>query len=70
MTRKERYRVGRRLRGPVPRSSLGEWRVARDDRDPVALVEESHEGRVPELVPVRVGRMVASPYGFLRAARS
>jgi len=67
-TRAERYALGRSLRQKVPRSSLGEWRVTRDGRDPVALVEDSHEGRVPELVPVRVARMVASPYGFLRGS--
>lgn len=67
-SRAERYALGRSLRHKVPRSSLGEWRVTRDTRDPVALVEESHEGRVPELVPVRVARMAASPYGFLRGS--
>ena len=37
-----------------------------DRADPIALLEESHRGRVPELVPIRVTRMVSSPYGFLR----
>lgn len=37
-----------------------------DDRDPVALVEGQHEGRIPELVPVRVGRMLQSPFAFYR----
>ncbi len=67
-TRAERYALGRSLRHKVPRSSLGEWSVSRDDRDPVALVQENHEGRVPELIPVRVARMAASPYGFLRGS--
>jgi len=66
--RAERYAVGRSLRKKVPRSSLGEWRIGRDDRNPVALVEESHEGRISDLIPVRVARMAASPYGFLRGS--
>jgi len=66
MPRKERYRLGRGLRQQVPRSALGEWTPPSDRPDPVALVRESHEGRLEWLVPARVGRMVASPYGFLR----
>jgi uncharacterized protein (DUF2252 family) len=50
----------------VPRSALGEWSPPADRPDPVGLVVESHAGRVGWLVPVRVGRMVASPYGYLR----
>ncbi len=67
-SRAERYALGRALRKQVKRSSLGEWSVASEDRDPIALVEQNHEGRVPELIPVRVGRMAASPYGFLRGS--
>lgn len=65
-TRAERYAIGRGLRTAVPRSSLGEWAPAVGRPDPITLVIESHEGRVERLIPVRVGRMVASPYGFLR----
>ena len=64
--RAERYALGRSLRHKVPRSSLGEWSPPTDRPDPVHLIRESHEGRVDRLVPVRVGRMIASPYGFLR----
>ncbi len=64
--RAERYRMGRDLRHRVPRSALGDWSVPDGRPDPVALIRESHEGRLPELVPIRVGRMVGSPYGFLR----
>ncbi|WP_296666805.1 DUF2252 domain-containing protein [Demequina sp.] len=67
-SRAERYAMGRALRKQVPRSTLGEWSAASAGRDPIALVEQNHEGRVPELIPVRVGRMVASPYGFLRGS--
>ncbi len=68
VTRKERYRTGRGLRGSVPRSTLGEWASSEVERDPVAQIIESHEGRLDRLVPVRVGRMAASPYGFLRGS--
>lgn len=66
VSREERYATGRALRDAVPRSVLGEWALA--DRDPVAQVEESHQGRLDWLVPIRVGRMAASPYGFLRGS--
>jgi uncharacterized protein (DUF2252 family) len=65
-TREERYRTGRALRDPVPRSSLGDW--SPPDRDPVAQIIESHRGRLDRLIPLRVGRMAASPYGFLRGS--
>ncbi len=65
-TRAERYETGRRLRETVPRSALGEWSPPTGRPDPITLVMESHDGRLDRLVPVRVGRMVASPYGFLR----
>ncbi|HKG48961.1 MAG TPA: DUF2252 domain-containing protein [Actinomycetales bacterium] len=66
--RAERYKLGRALRHRVPRSSLGDWEPPPDRRSPVDHVEQSHEGRLAELVPVRVGRMLASPFGFLRGA--
>ncbi len=65
-SRDERYAMGRQLRRTVPRKSLGAWECPADRPDPVALVQESHEGRLPWLVPTRVARMVSSPYGFLR----
>ena len=64
--RAARYALGRSLRGRVPRRALGVWSPPADRPDPIQLIMESHEGRVGRLVPVRVGRMVASPYGFLR----
>ena len=67
-SRRERYQIGRELRRRVPRSSLGRWSADRGRPDPVQLVIESHDGRLDWLVPVRVGRMTASPYGFLRGA--
>src|SRR6476469_4685466 len=64
--RADRYRMGRELRQKVSRSSLGEWRPPIGRPDPVQLIMESHEGRLDWLIPLRVGRMTASPYGFLR----
>jgi uncharacterized protein (DUF2252 family) len=64
--RVERYALGRRLREEVPRSSLGTWEPPIGRPDVVHQVMDSHEGRVERLIPVRVARMAASPYGFLR----
>jgi len=64
--RAERYAMGRNLRHEVPRSVLGDWQPPVGRPDPVQQILESHEGRVERLIPLRVGRMVASPYGFLR----
>lgn len=67
-SRKERYAMGRELRQQVPRRTLGDWQASSDRPDPVKLIMESHEGRLPWLIPVRVGRMITSPYGFLRGS--
>jgi uncharacterized protein (DUF2252 family) len=67
-TQAERAAAGRALRELVPRGALGRWRPAQDRPDPVDLVEEANAGRLERLVPLRVGRMAASPYAFLRGA--
>ncbi len=64
--RAERYALGRALRQRASRSSLGSWGAPSDRSDPVEAVIESHRGRLEWLIPVRVGRMVASPFAFLR----
>ena len=51
-------------RGPAH----GEWAPASDRRDPVELLEEQAASRVPELVPIRYGRMLVSPFTFFRGA--
>jgi hypothetical protein len=66
--RAARYALGRQLRRSAPRSALGDWAPPPDRPDVVAQVIRSHEGRLDWLVPVRVGRMIASPYAFLRGA--
>ena len=64
----ERRADGRARRQAVPRSSHGEWAPAADRPDPVDLLEEQNEQRLPWLAPVRRGRMVASPFTFYRGA--
>ena len=66
--RAERYELGRSLRERAHRSDMADWTPPPDRADPVRQTAAAHAGRVPELVPVRVGRMVASPYAFLRGS--
>jgi uncharacterized protein (DUF2252 family) len=66
MSRTERFKLGRSLRQQVPRSSMGDWKAPSNRPGPIELIKQSHEGRLDWLIPIRVGRMVASPYGFLR----
>jgi uncharacterized protein (DUF2252 family) len=60
--------LGRSLRQQVPRSSLGLWKPPVGRPNPIELIRDSQKGRLEWLIPIRVGRMVASPYGFLRGA--
>jgi uncharacterized protein (DUF2252 family) len=64
----ERVQRGRAARAAAPRSSHGRWKPAPDRPDPVALLEEQAVDRVPELVPIRHGRMLVSPFAFFRGA--
>ncbi|MEU4346880.1 DUF2252 domain-containing protein [Streptomyces sp. NPDC023838] len=59
---------GKALRDRVPRSSHDSLVLSTDRPDAVRAVEESNLGRVAELTPIRVGRMAASPFAFLRGA--
>ncbi|MGW3518494.1 DUF2252 domain-containing protein [Streptomyces hydrogenans] len=60
--------LGKQLRATVPRSSHAEFTLPADRPDAVRAVEESSRGRVPELTPIRVGRMAANPFAFLRGS--
>jgi len=64
----ERKAAGKAAREQAPRSSHAEWGPARDRPDPIALLERQALTRVPELVPVRYGRMLVSPFTFFRGA--
>jgi uncharacterized protein (DUF2252 family) len=67
-TNEERRAAGRARRGDVPRSSHAGWVAPADRPDPVTLLEARHRTRLPDLVPIRVGRMLVSPFTFLRGA--
>ena len=64
----ERKAQGADARGRTPPSSHRGWRPAGDRPDPVALLEEQNTTREPDLVPVRHGRMMVSPFTFYRGA--
>jgi uncharacterized protein (DUF2252 family) len=64
----ERVEAGKAARGKAPRSSHGEWAPAADRRDPVELLEAQATSRVGQLVPLRYGRMLVSPFTFYRGA--
>ena len=68
LTVDERVARGRAVRAAAPRSSHGRWAPAPDRPDPIALLEEQGESRVPHLVPIRYGRMLVSPFTFYRGA--
>jgi uncharacterized protein (DUF2252 family) len=68
LTIAERTARGKAERGDVPRRLHGEWRPPSARPDPVSLLEEQSASRVPELVPIRYGRMLASPFAFFRGA--
>lgn len=64
----ERAARGREARRRLPRGTHGDWRPAADRPDPIALLEAQATTRVPQLVPIRYGRMLASPFAFLRGS--
>ena len=64
----ERTARGKAARAEVSRASHGEWEPALHRPDPVELLEEQAQTRVPELVPIRYGRMLVSPFTFYRGA--
>ncbi|MGW2015726.1 DUF2252 domain-containing protein [Streptomyces sp. NPDC001927] len=59
---------GKALRTRVPRTSHDTFVLSSDRPDAVSAVEDSSRDRVPELAPIRVGRMAASPFAFLRGS--
>jgi uncharacterized protein (DUF2252 family) len=67
-TRAEREASGRAARGQAPRSAHAEFTVTPGRLDPVDLLESQTATRVPELVPIRRGRMSSSPFAFYRGA--
>ena len=68
LSRAEREARGKAARTQAPRTSHAEFAPASDRPDPVALLESQAATRVPELVPIRYGRMLVSPFTFYRGA--
>lgn len=64
----ERAASGKAARSGAPRSAHAGWDPAPEREDPVAILERQAGTRVPELVPIRYGRMAASPFAFFRGA--
>ena len=62
----ERRSEGKARRKDCPRSSHGETVLGQEKRDPLALIEESNEGRLKSLLPVRFQRMAPSAFTFFR----
>jgi uncharacterized protein (DUF2252 family) len=67
-TPEERSANGRKARELVPRSRHGEWSPPADRTDPLEILALQATTRVPDLVPIRYGRMAASPFAFFRGA--
>jgi uncharacterized protein (DUF2252 family) len=59
---------GRRRRGLASRSSHAQWAPPEDRPDPITILEEQARTRVPDLIPIRYGRMAASPFAYFRGA--
>ena len=68
MSAEARTAKGKRLRRVVSREAHGAWKPGPDRADPLALLEEQNLARIPQLVPVRMGRMAVSPFAFYRGA--
>ncbi|MGB6500712.1 MAG: DUF2252 domain-containing protein [Thermoplasmata archaeon] len=68
LSRAARATAGKRLRMRVPRSIQGTWTPPNDRPDPIDLLRASDRRRIASLVPIRYGRMSASPFAFLRGA--
>jgi uncharacterized protein (DUF2252 family) len=65
---KERYAAGKALRDKCLRSAHAEWKAPKNRRDPIEMVLASEKGRMPELLPMRHGRMVQSAFTFYRGS--
>jgi uncharacterized protein (DUF2252 family) len=64
----ERAAIGRALRERCSRKALAEWERPAKRADPIDLLIENSRGRLEDLIPIRYGRMLASPFAFFRGA--
>ena len=67
-TREERAANGKAARKELPRERHAEWSIAQRKQTPLDLLAEQATTRVPELVPIRYGRMAATPFTYYRGA--
>src|SRR6266849_1325272 len=67
-SKSERVKAGKALRKKVPRSAHAVWKPAAGRPDPIAVLRANSRGRLKDLLPLRWGRMLASPFAFLRGA--
>ncbi len=67
-TTQERWAAGKARRKQTPRAAHAGWAPPANRADPVALLEQSSRSRLPDLVPIRYGRMLASPFTYLRGS--
>ena len=63
--RRERGRSARRV---VPRGGQADWAPAPDRPDPIDLLEAQSRDRLPDLIPIRYSRIMASPFAFMRGS--
>src|SRR6202045_3474363 len=68
LSAQERHALGRSRRSTVSRSALADFVVDEHRPDPVALLQSQDSSRISELLPIRYGRMLASPFAFFRGA--
>jgi uncharacterized protein (DUF2252 family) len=64
----DRRAQGKALREAAPRAKQAGWKAPKDRRDPIDLLIESNEGRLLDLIPIRFGRMMQSPFTFYRGS--
>jgi uncharacterized protein (DUF2252 family) len=67
-TRAERKALGKLAREKAPLAAHAKLSIPRSGRDMIKVLEESNTGRLPELIPIRYGRMLASPFTFYRGS--
>jgi Uncharacterized protein conserved in bacteria (DUF2252) len=65
---KERQTRGKQLRQKVGRGSQADWSPKNGKRDPVAAIVAANRDRLPQLVPIKMGRMAAAPFAFFRGS--
>jgi len=64
----QRVSAGKALRDKIPRQQHGRWKEGKGRTNPINILQQSDAGRMKELVPIRYGRMLQSPFAFYRGA--